>query len=413
VSPRFSIVYPTRHRPEFIEQALRALEAQDHDDFEVVVADNFVDPSRSCEEICRSSPLPNLTYVRPPDPLSMTENWSFALPHATGDYIGYLTDKMFVLPGALNRVEQAMERSGHPEIVSWPSDAWQPASFEDYFGEGTYWTAIPDVRPSLVFRPFSPGRELNRRGAAKVSRGEQTSAEYCRGKLAFGVYRRELVDRIVARRGALFHNINPDYTSMVLGLAEAESAIEMVQGCVVSINTDLSNGRLTDRSDVAMREFLDTLSGGIEAILPELFVPGLYASQHNGVAHDYVSLRRRFGLRFTFDVTNWLVYCHEDIYRPTREWSSPGVEAEQKAILGDFISSMGSRVASAVSRRLARRAAAAQALRQGPPPRPPRPIRAIRRVTRRLRPEERPIDRAPIPYGSIAEAMLDPGRRLP
>jgi hypothetical protein len=40
-----------------------------------------------------------------------------------------------------------------------------------------------------------------------------------------------------------------------------------------------------------MREFLDTLSGGIEAILPELFVPGLYASQHNGVAHDYLSLR--------------------------------------------------------------------------------------------------------------------------
>ncbi len=48
---------------------------------------------------------------------------------------------------------------------------------------------------------------------------------------------------------------------------------------------------LTDTSDVAMHDFLDSLAGGIESILPNLLVPGLYASQHNWVAHDYLTLQ--------------------------------------------------------------------------------------------------------------------------
>jgi hypothetical protein len=29
----------------------------------------------------------------------MVDNWNHALAHATGDYVAFLTDKMFVLPG--------------------------------------------------------------------------------------------------------------------------------------------------------------------------------------------------------------------------------------------------------------------------------------------------------------------------
>jgi glycosyltransferase involved in cell wall biosynthesis len=95
----FSLVYPTRHRPEFIAQALRILEAQGHEGFEVVVSDNYTDPDLSCETVCRRSSLARLTYVRPPAPVDMVDNWNHALAHATGDYVAFLTDKMFVLPG--------------------------------------------------------------------------------------------------------------------------------------------------------------------------------------------------------------------------------------------------------------------------------------------------------------------------
>jgi len=369
---RFSIVYPTRHRPEFIRQALQVLETQQHDDFEVVVSDNYSDPALSAESACRESSVPNVRYVRPPEPLGMVENWNHALPFATGDYVCVLTDKMFVLPDALGRVARAIGLADGPDIVSWTGDAYNPAAYPDYFREGLYVSVSSEFSSGRLFRPFSPTGELERRGKAEVSRTEQTASQYSRGKLVFGAYRHDLVERIVERHGALFHNINPDYTSMILGLSSARAAVEMGSSCVVSVNTDVSNGWLSDTNDAAALAFLSSLAGGAEAILPTLFVPGLYASLHNWVAHDFATLRQRFDLGFTFDIVNWLTYCTEDIHRPGRQWTDPQVESQQKDILSAFISDLDPSLADEVASRVAERAG---------PRRPP----LHRRVLRRLR----------------------------
>lgn len=356
MQPRFSIVYPTRHRPEFIAQALRILETQRHASFEVIVCDNYVDPALSCEEVCRGSSLANLTYVRPPQPVGMVENWNHALQFAAGEYICYLTDKMFVLPDALVRIERAIDAARGPDIVSWTGDAYNPASMADYFGDGTYVGIAPHAR-SDRHRRFSPARDLNRRGRAELARGEQSWSDYSRGKIVFGAYRRDLIQRIVARYGALFHNINPDYTSMVLGLTEAHDAVELALSCVVSVNADISNGMLSDTNDAVALAFLNSLAGGAESILPNLLVPGLYVSLHNWVAHDFLTLRSEFGLSFDFHTPNWLVYCIEDTHRPGRQWSDPRVEAQQKELLSAFLESLQPAVRSAVNARIAARAA--------------------------------------------------------
>lgn len=371
MSARFSLVYPTRHRPEFVRQALRILETQRHGSFEVIVCDNYVDPALSCELICRDSGLATLKYVRPPRPVGMVENWNHALQFATGDYICYLTDKMFILPDALGHIERAIESAGGPECVSWTSDTFYPDSFADYFGSGRYVSVSSDVHAGL-YQHYSPAEELDRRGNAEIARAEQGSSDYCRGKLVFGAYRRELVERIVDGYGTLFHNISPDYTSMVLGLTEAHEAIELAVSCVVSVNTDISNGMLVDTDDAAAHRFLNSLAGGAAGILPNLLVPGLYASMHNLVAHDFLELKRAFNLAFEFDTVNWLVYCNEDIYRPGRRWSDARLAAEQKRILGSFIESLEPAVATAVQARVAAR----------PAPKPVR--RSLRAPVRRL-----------------------------
>jgi hypothetical protein len=381
MSARFSLVYPTRHRPEFVRRALRILETQRHDAFEVIVCDNYVDPALSCEQICRESSLAGLKYVRPPRPVGMVENWTHALPFATGEYVSYLTDKMFVLPDGLGYIERAIDSAGSPEIVSWNSDAFNPASYDDYFGDGLYFSLSSDAR-SGEYQPFSPTDELDRRGRAEVSRTEQSSSDYARGKIVFGAYRRELVQRIVDRYGTLFHNISPDYTSMVLGLAEAHDAIHLPMSCVVSVNTDISNGTLSDTNDVAALGFLNSLAGGAEAILPNMLVPGMYASLHNWVAHDLLTLRRAFGLAFGFNTANWLVYCMEDIYRPGRLWSDPTVEAEQKRLFRDFVESLETATAAEVRAHIAARAAA----RRGKRPRRLPLSRSARRLWQRLAP---------------------------
>ena len=125
--PRFSIVYPTRHRPEFIREALRVLALQDFHDFEIVVSDNFVDPQLSCEAACRNARVA-VKYVRPPQAVGMVENWNFALTHATGEYVCVLTDKMFFLPHALRQIDAVAHLEGDPEIINWVSDAFNPTS---------------------------------------------------------------------------------------------------------------------------------------------------------------------------------------------------------------------------------------------------------------------------------------------
>lgn len=363
MSPNFSLVYPTRHRPEFVREALRILKTQRHRNFEVIVSDNYVDPTLSCEQACHDSTLTNLTYVRPPRPIGMVENWNYSLPFATGDYVCYLTDKMFMLPDALSRIEQALEAADGPDIVSWTSDAYNPKSYAAYFGEGLYFSKSADVRGG-AFQRYAPGEELDRRGTAEVSRGEQSPSDYCRGKMVFGAYRRDLIDRIVERYGALFHNIAPDYTSMVLGLTEARTAIELTASCVVSVNTPISNGMLCDTDDAAALRFLSSLAGGADAILPRLLVPGLYVSQHNCVAHDYLTLKTDHDLSFAFNTANWLGYCIEDVERPGRIWSSAQAETDQKGLLKEYLASLEPAVAAAIRARVIARSARVPATRR-------------------------------------------------
>ncbi|MDQ2853391.1 MAG: hypothetical protein M3R32_00865, partial [Chloroflexota bacterium] len=145
---------------------------------------------------------------------------------------------------------------------------------------------------------------------------------------------------------------------------------------VVSVNTDISNGMLSDTNDAAALAFLNSLAGGAESILPNMLVPGLYVSLHNWVAHDFLTLKAAFELGFRFNTVNWLVYCSEDTYRPGRIWSDPRIEAEQKGLLAAYLGTLDPAVVKAVRARLAERAA-------GKPPR-----RSMREL---LRPRPMPL----------------------
>ena len=332
-STSVSFVYPTRDRPSFVREALATLKVQQGGDFEVIVSDNYSDPSLSCEQVCLDSGLANLHYVHPPQPLPMGEHWEYPLPFAQGEYVSYLSDKMFILPNALWYIEQGV--AAKPEIVTWVTDNYWPAVFPDYFGAGTYGQGLPGPGG-----PFSPQAELSRRGT--TGRSPNSQPDYCRGKLVFGVFHRDLVARSVLRFGGLFHSagwgttgLSPDYTSMILGLSEAHSALELTASCGMQIHTDISGGMLIDTHDAIARAVLP------EALWPDLPIPGLYASQHNIVARDYVALKQHFDLPFDFDIGIWIAYCAADILRPGRVWSSPDAEAQQKAILTTFLAAGG------------------------------------------------------------------------
>ncbi len=340
MSVRFSLVYPTRHRPGFVAQALGLLEQQRFANFEVIVCDNWIDPALSCETVCAQSPLPNIRYVRPPQPLGMVDNWNYAARFATGDYVCIFTDKIFLLPDALQRIERALQYQEDPEMISWVSDAFQPSAYPDYFGAGEYVATQADSPTNELAHSFDAQEALQTKCRGDVSRYEQTPSVYCRGKMVFGAYHRSLIERIVNRFGQLFFDISPDYTSMVLALSVARSACELSSSAVVSIATDISNGVLTGTDDALALRYLRQLSGDERAMMANTLVPGLFASQANLVSHDYLALKSRFELELKLDMSNWLCHCIEDLGRPDRKWSSPETEQQQHVLVQEFVGAL-------------------------------------------------------------------------
>lgn len=332
---KFSLVYPTRHRPKFIEMALSFLEKEAYKNFEVIVSDNYEDLSLSCEAYCQNSSLKNIKYIKPPAPICMVDNWNFALQHATGDYVFYFTDKMFLLPGTLNHLAEILAKNQF-EIVSWVDSKYTPLRMPDYFGEGVYTKGVSAASPDKDFIEYDPEEELRKKVFGDVSRPEQDSSHYARGKICFGGYKRQLIDRILDRSDKLFHNITPDYSSMILGLSLAISAIEIRRPGIVHINTDLSNGGQTSIYDEQALAYLMSLNGA-RGLFENMLVPNLYSSTHNLVAHDYISLQRKFGFDYQLNVVNWLVYITEDLDVAGRVWSSREVEVQHRCLLENFI----------------------------------------------------------------------------
>ena len=81
-TPRFSVVIPTRQRANTLRHTLQTCLAQDYDDYEIVVCDNFSSPeTRQVVDDCASE---RIVYLRTSRPLAMSVNWELAVEQARG-----------------------------------------------------------------------------------------------------------------------------------------------------------------------------------------------------------------------------------------------------------------------------------------------------------------------------------------
>lgn len=350
MSFKFSIVIPTRHRPEFIKESLRYISYQSYKNFELIVCDNFADPELSCSRQFQEAGIAELIYLKPEMELGMVENWNYALSKASGDYVLYLTDKMFLLPDTLYKLNEALSLY-KADIASWVDDFYTPINNTDYFGAGFYYRSETKVPVDLKFIKYDPKKELSIKAQADVSREQQTRSTYSRGKICFGAYSRDLIEKIVSRNSHLFHDISPDYTSMILALETANTAIELKDPGIVHINTNISNGGLAAVRDDFALNFVLALKDS-EDIMQQLLIKGLYASQHNMVSHDYLLLKKKYNLEFEFNSTNWLLHIYNDLYLKPRRWSSIYAEHQQKGLFIDYINSLPSYQAEFIKQRI-------------------------------------------------------------
>ena len=185
--PRFSVVVPTRDRPDLLAFCLEAVAGQTFDDVEVVVCDNAVE--RPAREVFGRFAAPSWRYVRPDRPLPMHENFERACEAATGDHVAVVIDKTVLQPTAFEVADRAL--GAEPaDIVTWGNDGYNPVDEAASVGRGRFIPAGTVAEPQL----YDPKAELARRFANETRRGADP-VHYVRGKIVFGSYSRQLLER--------------------------------------------------------------------------------------------------------------------------------------------------------------------------------------------------------------------------
>jgi hypothetical protein len=109
-TPRFTVVVPTRNRPETLPHALRTVLEQDVEELEILVVDNASDVD--IEPIVASMGDARIRYVRRVEPLAMTDNWNRILPMVQGDWVMFLGDDDGLARGALRTIETLAKQFG-------------------------------------------------------------------------------------------------------------------------------------------------------------------------------------------------------------------------------------------------------------------------------------------------------------
>jgi glycosyltransferase involved in cell wall biosynthesis len=139
--PKISILMPSYNQGPFLEAAIRSVLTQDYPHKELILVDGgSTDDSM---EIIRRYQADLAYWISEPD-RGQTHALNKALPHATGQIIGWLNSDDCYLPGAFRRVAQAFQRN--PEAVLVHGER----IMIDGDGHVSGWTVLPAFDPATT-----------------------------------------------------------------------------------------------------------------------------------------------------------------------------------------------------------------------------------------------------------------------
>ena len=330
----FSLVIPTQNRARLLSAAVKHAMQLDHPAFDVIVSDNSTTAesrSMTLEAVREYVHAPNFKIVYPPCVLSPPEHFEFTLQYAAGEYVAYLTDKMAVFPHALADVDAVIRASG-ADIVNWACAEYYLNDPESPLGSGTLVTESEFLNGQP--KEYEPIAALRVKASCALPRTKQVRREFVLGKIVYGCYSRKLIDQIRSRSGTVFGGATHDYSAMIQGLSLARTCVMMnaYEAILFSLPREQSLGSATATEPQRALQYYKTFTHP-DSILSSLLVPGVYASQHNMVAHDYKKFLPMYGNGHLFSERNWLRAICTDLLSESMIWLNP---AEKEAQLSLF-----------------------------------------------------------------------------
>lgn len=215
--PLVSVIIPTHNRAECAVSSIRAV-LRASELIEVVVSDTSEIDGIS--HAFTSSPSHRLKLLRPGKPMSVVENFNFALSQASGEFLVFIGDDDLVAPEIADVAHWALREQveaigfSFPLLYYWPS-----------FKSTTRWRASS---ATLVVGPYDgSAHRIDTNEELRAALHNLGAGVLNMPRAYAGMVSRKLVDRIVHRHGALFGGVSPDIFSAALISLESRSSYRL------------------------------------------------------------------------------------------------------------------------------------------------------------------------------------------
>jgi len=232
MDPRFSILVPTRQRPDTLLATLATLIWHPGDDYEIVVADNCGDDDVAAVVQAVQQRHPRVHHIRSDQVLPMAVNWERGLAACRGEYVSVLGDDDGFLPSTLDVARKVLALTD-ARVFSWDMHTyWWPDTIAHWNRNRLYVTlGSNDVlwvnsRPALIATYREP-------------------ASFAHLPMIYNAFvHREIINAVIDRFGGYFvpPELSPDVTSGIINLTYTSRYLHSRRPLAIRGNSRRSTG---------------------------------------------------------------------------------------------------------------------------------------------------------------------------
>ena len=230
--PFFSIVIPTKNRPEYLRQSIQSVLLQDFDDYELIISDNFNEtPTEKVLEEFRSHS--KVRVFRTPKELSMIDHWEFATTKATGQFVILLADRKVLYNRSLKKLKKIIQRNSSINAFSFGIKVYDDQ--QNQMG----W----DV-PIGKTKRYRSKKLIHNFLSENYYMAENMHLVF--PKTLNGCFKNAYAQDIREKYGNYFNNkgvTTPDYSSLFVNLAMNQEILYIGKKIILTQGEHLSNGR--------------------------------------------------------------------------------------------------------------------------------------------------------------------------
>jgi hypothetical protein len=207
---KFTVIIPTRERPDTLLWALKTCVSQDYENLEIIVSDNF--SQDNTREVVESYHDSRIKYINPGKRLGMSTHWEFALEHVTGEYVNFIGDDDGMMPRAFTRINEIINEFQCEGL------GWDMTSFV------YHWPNLNEKRLRDLLRIRLSNNQLkylDRSDIDKLLQDVKSSLTTYRDLpyIYSGTFSINKIREIISTSGRFFNSMTPDiYSGIVFGL---------------------------------------------------------------------------------------------------------------------------------------------------------------------------------------------------